>query len=371
MYVPYQDLAGIHKTIYQEMEDAFKDVLYNEWYIRGNHYKSFEKEFAAYCEARFCVGVGNGLDAIRLSLMALDIGAGDEVIVCANTFIATILAISEAGAKPVLVDADMRTFNIDVTKIEEKITKKTKAIIPVHLYGRVVALDAVFRLADKFHLKVIEDAAQAHGAVYDGHKIGSQSDAVAFSFYPGKNLGALGDGGAIVTNDKTVYEKIKKLANYRAAEKYVHELMGINSRLDEVQAAFLRVKLKYLDRWNKERRNIAEFYESRLDTNYYTLPEKMIKEQNVYHIFPILCRNRERLQTYLKEKGIGTNIHYPKPIYKQKAYIEEFSGQTFPVTDKICAEELSLPIFPGMSRMQMEYVIDTVNEFQASNVAVS
>lgn len=364
MDVPYQDLAGVHWAIYQELEDVFQDVLHGEWYIRGKNCQAFEREFAAYCGSQFCVGVGNGLDAIRLSLMALDIGAGSEVIVCANTFIATVLAVSQTGAKPVLVDADIDTLNIDITKIEERITENTKAIIPVHLYGRVAALDQVRALADKYNLKVIEDAAQAHGAVYKGNKIGSQSDAAAFSFYPGKNLGALGDGGAVVTNNSAIYEKVRKLANYGSEQKYVHELKGINSRLDELQAAFLRVKLKHLDHWNEARRNIAVFYERELDSRHYILPKKMANEENVYHIFPILCDSRDRLQNYLKENGIGTNIHYPKPIYRQEAYIDEFQGQSFPVTDRICEQELSLPIFPGMSQSQVEYVVETVNHFE-------
>lgn len=363
MNIPYQDLAGTHRRIYGKLEKAFREVLYNEWYIRGSNCEAFEKEFASYCGVQYCVGVGNGLDAIRLSLMALDIGVGSEVLVCANTFIATVLAISQTGAKPVLVDADIETLNIDMSKIEEKITRRTKAIIPVHLYGRTVALDHIIKLADKYHLNIIEDAAQAHGAIRNGKKIGTQSSTAAFSFYPGKNLGALGDGGAVVTNNFKIYEKIRKLANYGSEEKYVHELRGINSRLDEMQAAFLRVKLKYLDQWNEMRRNIAEFYEKELNRKYYVLPEKMIKGENVYHIFPILCKNREDLQKYLNENGIGTNIHYARPIYKQEAYRSEFEGQEFPVTDRISNEELSLPIFPGMSKKQLEYVVGIVNQF--------
>lgn len=363
MYIPYQDLAGIHQPIYEELVDVFKEVLHDEWYIRGVNCQAFEKEFAVYCGTQFCVGVGNGLDAIRLSLMALNIGSGSEVIVCANTFIATVLAISQTGAKPVLVDADLETFNINISKIEEKITKRTKAIIPVHLYGRVVALDQILDLANKYHLKVIEDAAQAHGAIYKGNRIGTQSDVAAFSFYPGKNLGALGDGGAVVTNNREIYEKIRRLANYGSEQKYMHEFQGINSRLDEIQAAFLRAKLKYLDSWNEERRNIAEFYERKLDREHYVLPEKMAKEENVYHVFPVLCKNRDRLQDYLKEKGINTNIHYPRPIYRQEAYAEEFKGQSFSVTDRICEEELSLPIFPGMDKGQLEYIVEAINCF--------
>lgn len=363
MYVPYQNLEGVHQSLYGELEKTYKEVLHSECYIKGLNCRSFENEFAKYCGAQFCVGVGNGLDAIRLSLLALNIGIGDEVIVCANTFIATVLAISQTGAKPVLVDADIETFNIDISKIEEKITKNTKAIVPVHLYGRTVGLGQIIDLANKYHLKVIEDAAQAHGAFCERKKVGSQSHAVAFSFYPGKNLGALGDGGAVTTNNSEIYERISRIANYGSKEKYIHELRGFNSRLDELQAAFLRVKLKYLDSWNEARRTIAEFYEEELDRKFYTIPKKMRKEENVYHVFPILCKNRKELQNYLKENGIETNIHYPRPIYKQKAYADEFEGQDFPVTDRICEEELSLPIFPGMTRNQMEYVVKMVNQF--------
>lgn len=363
MWVPYQDLSGVHHPIYEQMEEAFKQVLHNEWYINGMNCNAFEKEFAQYCDAKFCVGVANGLDAIRLSLHALNIGYGSEVIVCANTFIATILAVSQTGAKPILVDADAVTFNIDLSKIEEKITKRTRAIIPVHLYGRSVDMNQIMDLANGFGIKVIEDAAQAHGATWCGKKAGSRDSITAFSFYPGKNLGALGDGGAIVTSDREVYERLRKLANYGADKKYIHELRGFNSRLDEVQAAFLRIKLQYLDNWNRERREIAEFYEKELDRKYLEFPEKMTSSENVYHIFPILYKKRDELSNYLKEYNIETNIHYPKPIYRQEAYVREFEGQYFPVTDRICQEELSLPIFPGMSRSQMEYVVEKVNQF--------
>lgn len=363
MHVPYQDLSGSHRAIYGELESAFKNVLYKEWYIRGTNCQSFEREFASYCGTQFCVGVGSGLDAVKLCLMATGIGAGSEVIVCANTFIATVLAISQTGARPVLVDADINTFNIDISKIERRITEKTKAIILVHLYGRTVAIDPIVELAEKYQLKIIEDAAQAHGALYNGNKIGSKSNAAAFSFYPGKNIGALGDGGAVVTNDEAVYAKIRKLANYGSELKYVHELQGINSRLDEMQAAFLRIKLKYLDQWNEMRKTIAAFYEKELDRTYYIMPEEAKEKENVYHIFPVLCKNRNGLQMFLKENGIETNIHYPIPVYKQDAYAGEFMGQSFPVTDRICDEELSLPVFPGMSTEQMEYVAEKVNTF--------
>ncbi len=367
MYIPYQDLSWVNQKLYNDLEKTFKEAVYNECYIRGKNCRLFEEEFARYCDAKYCVGVGNGLDAIKLSLMAFGIGQGSEVIVCANTFIATILAISQIGAVPVLIDADPETFNIDLHKIEEKITAKTKAIIPVHLYGRIVDLDRITYLAGKFNLKVIQDAAQAHGATYHGKGIVNQSDAVAFSFYPGKNLGALGDGGAVVTNCEETYDKIKKMANYGSREKYIYEFKGINSRLDELQAAFLRTKLKYLDTWNEMRKNISQIYEQQINRNFYILPKKMKREENVYHIFPILCKKREELQSYLRNNGIETNIHYPIPIYRQKAYLEVFNENNYPVTEKICKEELSLPVFPGMNEEQAMHVVECVNQF-AKNV---
>ncbi len=363
--VPYLDLAATHKNLQKELDEAYRQVTDSQWFIGGNAGKRFERAFADYCGALECVGVGNGLDAIRLILQAYEIGPGDEVLVPANTFIATVLAITYVGATPVFVDADIHTYNIDIAKMKEKITDRTKAIIVVHLYGRVVEMDKVMELADEYALKVIEDAAQAHGAVYKGKRTGSLGDAAAFSFYPGKNLGALGDAGAVVTNDKELADKIRALGNYGSFEKYNHVYKGCNSRLDEMQAAFLSVKLKYLDEWNEERRNGAMRYNSEIHNPKVRLPKLPtdIKE-HVFHIYPVMVADRAEFVDYLKECGIATNVHYPTPIMEQGAYVEYQSESTdYPVTKQICAQEVSLPLYPGMAEEQIEWIIAAVNKY--------
>lgn len=365
MDIPYLDLRKIHDPLKDEFKKAYERVLDSQSFILGSECQSFEKEYAEYCGARYCVGVGNGLDAIRLILLAMGIGAGDEVIVPANTFIATVLAVSYVGAVPVLVDAEEAGGLIDIGKIEEKITSKTKAIIAVHLYGRTVDMSPLLELAGKYRFKVLEDAAQAHGAAYKGKRAGNLADAAAFSFYPGKNLGALGDGGAVVTNDKALADKVRMLANYGSEKKYRHIYKGCNSRLDELQAAFLRVKLKYLDRWNNERKRIAGRYEKEVHSPAIRLfsPTEN-KEENVYHIFPVFCEKRELLQKYLADCGIGTNIHYPTPIYEQEAYCREMSQADYPVTTGICSQELSIPLYAGMEEWQIDKVIEAINRFE-------
>lgn len=364
IFVPYVDYSKMHDPIKEELRSGFNKILDSEWFIRGNSCEAFEVAFAKYCGAKYCVGTGNGLEAIRLILMAMDIGAGDEVILPANTYIATALAVSETGAKPVLVDADQSTYNIDVTQIEHNITSKTKAIIVVHLYGRVVDMEPIWRLAHKYNLKIIEDAAQAHGAEYRGKKTGNLGDAAAFSFYPGKNLGALGDAGAVVTNCMALKEKVRILANYGSDKKYHHIFQGINSRLDEIQAQFLITKLKYLDKWNVDRKRIAKFYFSDLESDKFTLPDEPSNNcEHVYHIFPLLCNKREDLLEYMKKKGIGYMIHYPIPIFNQKAYLGQFGADKFPVTMHICSSEISLPIYPGMSDEQIKYIIECLNTY--------
>lgn len=363
--VPYLDLGRLHNPIKRELDEAYKSVMERQWFIGGAADEQFEKEFAAYCEVKECVGVGNGLDAIRLILAAYDIGKGDEVIVPANTFIATVLAVTYVGATPVFVDADINTYNMDIAKIEEKITDKTKAIIVVHLYGRMTEMDKICDIAKRYSLKVIEDAAQGHGAVYKGKKAGSYGNAAAFSFYPGKNLGALGDAGAVVTNDKELAVTIRALGNYGSVEKYHHIYQGCNSRLDELQAAFLSVKLKYLQGWNEERRKIAERYNREINNPKVILPaipEDI--EEHVFHIYPVLVEKRKDFIQYLQEKGISTNVHYPIPIVEQGAY-KEYGGQLkyYPVTKKICEQEVSLPLYPGMSEDQIEWVIICVNHY--------
>lgn len=363
--IQYLDLKRIHQDIQKELDAAYHEVQESQWFIGGSADKRFESEFADFCGAKACVGVGNGLDAIRLILTAYGIGAGDEVILPANTFIATALAVTYVGARPIFVDADAETYNIDLDKIEEKITDKTKAVIAVHLYGRTVNIEPIKALADKYSLRIIEDAAQGHGGEIDGHKVGSLGDAAAFSFYPGKNLGALGDGGAITTDDQEMADKIRALGNYGSYEKYCHVYQGCNSRLDELQAAFLSVKLPYLEQWNYERRKIASKYTSGIYNEKIILPNMPADEkEHVFHIYPVLSQNREEFICFLKKRGIMTNVHYPVPIMKQPAYKELYEQAAwYPVTDRICAQEVSLPLYPGMTEEEIEWIIKCVNEF--------
>ncbi len=364
--VPYLDLEKVHTKVQDELNEAGKRVLQSQWFIGGEEGKAFEQSFARYCGTEYCVGVGNGLDAIRLILLAYGIGAGDEVIVPANTFIATVLAVTQVGAVPVFVDADEETCLIDSSKIEEKITEKTKAIIIVHLYGRAVDVTPIRVLADKYALKIIEDAAQAHGAAINGVKVGNLGDAAAFSFYPGKNLGALGDAGAVVTNDSKVAEMVRAYGNYGSCGKYNHVYQGCNSRLDELQAAFLSVKLPHLDAWNEKRRKIAEIYASEMKNSKICL-SKLPEDRNehVFHIYPVFVEDRADFTAYMSECGIGTNIHYPTPIMQQGAYLtlhEEIDN--YPVTKKICEGEVSLPLYPGMSEEQIAWVVRCINHFK-------
>lgn len=360
--VPYLDLSRIHKDIKSELAEAYKQVMGNQWFVLGQECSKFEAEFAKYCGAQNCVGVGNGLDAIRLILCALEIGAGDEVILPANTFIATALAVSQTGAFPVLVDADSDTCLMNPDKIEEKITDRTKAVIMVHLYGRVVEVESIQKIAYKYGLYVIEDAAQAHGAVYKGQRTGTLGDAAAFSFYPGKNLGALGDGGAVVTNSRIIAERVRMIANYGSVEKYNHVRKGCNSRLDEMQAAFLNVKLKYLEQWNQERRRIADCYYKGICNDKFVIPKcPRNVEEHVFHVFPLFCQDRASLIEHLAREGIETGVHYPVPIYEQGAYKEEMLNADYPVTSWICDCEVSIPLYPGMKKEQVDKVIEVLN----------
>ncbi len=366
MKIPYLNLVRIHQPVRSELDGAYHAVTENEWYIQGEYCDKFERDFASYCGVKECVGAGNGLDALRLILLGFGIGVGDEVIVSANTFIATVLAVSYVGATPVLVDVDPNTYLLDADLIEEHITERTKAIIAVHLYGRLCEMDKICGIADKYGLYVIEDAAQAHGASLNGKKAGSFGDAAGFSFYPGKNLGALGDGGAVTTNNTELARKIRALGNYGSFERYHHIYQGCNSRLDELQAAFLLSKLSHLDEWNKERREIAMKYIEGIDNEKIRLPggDKYCQENHVFHIFPILCKSRDDLRAFLMQKGIETNIHYPIPIPRQGAYEDQsWDMSKYPVTEMICAQELSLPLYPGMTDEEIKYVIDCVNEY--------
>lgn len=366
MNIPYLDLSKVHKPIRGELDEVYQSVVDNEWYVQGKYCDKFEKAFAAYCGVQECIGVGNGLDALRLILLGMDIGTGDEIIVPANTFIATVLAVSYVGAIPVLVDVDPDTYLINTDLIEQHISVRTRAIIPVHLYGRLCDMNTICEIAGRYGLYVIEDAAQAHGAKMGDRKAGSFGDAAGFSFYPGKNLGALGDGGAVTTNNIELAKKIRALANYGAYERYHHIYQGCNSRLDEMQAAFLLRKLPNLDGWNEERRKIAKKYLQNIINHKIILPKVDINflENHVFHIFPVLCKERNELREYLHQRGIETNIHYPIPIPQQGAYLTQgWDISQYSVTEKICGGELSLPLYPGMSDAEVEYVIESVNEY--------
>lgn len=365
VHIPFADLRPMHNEIRSELDRAYKRVLDKSCFIQGEECRQFEQEFAAYCETDYCVGVASGLDAIYLILKALGIGSGDEVIVPSNTFIATALAVSYTGAIPVFVEPQLDTYNIDAGRIEENITPKTKAVIAVHLQGRMADMDAINAIAQKHHLFVVEDAAQAHGAKYKGKKAGSLSDAAAFSFYPGKNLGALGDGGAATTQNKELADKIRALGNYGSDYKYHHIYQGTNSRLDEMQAAFLRVKLRYLEQWNEVRRKLAKRYLQGLKNPliYLPLPDSA-EYAHVYHVFVIRCKKRDELEAYLLQNGVGTVKHYPIPIYLQEAYKEfKMPEGSFPIADEISRTVLSLPMFYGMKMEEVDRVIELVNAF--------
>lgn len=362
MDIKYTDFERMHKPIEKELEQCYKEVFDSQWFIQGRKLEQFEREFAEYCQTDYCVGVGNGLDALRLILQACDIGEGDEVIVPSNTFIATVLAISYTGASPVFVEPDISTLLINPDLIEEKITSRTKAIMVVHLYGRIAQMEKIMDIAKKHKLKVFEDCAQAHGAIRNGIKAGAWGDAGAFSFYPGKNLGALGDAGAVTTNNKELAEKVRALGNYGSRIKYKHEYKGVNSRLDELQAGFLSVKLKYLDKWTQERKEIADKYYKGIKNEKIKLPS--YTKENVYHIFPVLADNRNQLQKYLEEKGIHCLIHYPTAIHLQEAYRDMgLKRGAYPLAERICDTELSIPLYPGMTDGEIQYVIDAINEY--------
>lgn len=362
MNIPFVSFKPLEKELDIELRAAFERVYESSWYIGGKEDEIFEKKFAEYCQSKYCIGVGNGLDALVLILRALNIGEGDEVIVPSNTFIATVLAVTYVGAKPVLVEPILETYDIDPSKIEAAITSKTKAIIPVHLYGHPCDMDEIMSIAKKNNLLVVEDCAQAHGATYKGKKIGSFGDAAAFSFYPGKNLGALGDAGAVVTNNEDIAKKVRAIGNYGSDYKYHHIYKGCNTRLDELQAAFLSVKLEHLDKVNEERRRIANRYIAEINNPQIVLPTVKEKVEPVWHIFAIRCNERERLEKYLTEKGIATNKHYPISINKQLCYENEFDAE-YPLAELISETELSLPMYYGMTDEEIGYVVDALNCF--------
>ncbi|MBO4864518.1 MAG: DegT/DnrJ/EryC1/StrS family aminotransferase [Eubacterium sp.] len=364
MNVPFVSFVPLEKEIEQNIKSAFERVYSRSWYIKGVEVEAFEKAFAGFCKTNYCVGVGNGLDAIMLSLKALGIGQGDEVIIPSDTYIATALAVTYTGAVPVLVDPDIKTYNISPDLIEKSITSKTKAIIPVHLYGQACDMDPIMKIARNHNLFVIEDCAQAHGATYKGNQVGSFGDAAAFSFYPGKNLGALGDAGAVVTNDPDIANKVRALGNYGSDYKYHHIYKGYNSRLDEIQAAFLSVKLDNLDRVNEDRRRIAQKYLEGIKNNKVILPYVSENCNPVWHVFAVRSSKRDELERYLNEKGIETNKHYPIPIHLQECYKDmDIKQGELPVSEEISNTELSLPMYYGMTSDQIYYVIDMINRF--------
>ena len=362
MTVPFLDLKCAHLALLPELEEAFRRVVKSGWYVLGEEVAAFERAFAAYCGVDYCVGVSNGLDALHLILRAYGIGADDEVIVPSNTYIATWLAPSMAGARPVPVEPDPRTYNIDPRRIEAAITGRTKAILVVHLYGQTAEMRPILAVAEKNGLRVVEDCAQAHGAIYCRQRAGSLGDAAGFSLYPGKNLGALGDAGAVTTNDPHLAEKVRALANYGSKRKYHNEVQGFNCRLDELQAALLGVKLAYLDRWTAERKRLAALYLDGLrDCPDLLLPAVADEASHVWHLFVVRHPQRDRLLAELKAMGIGTMVHYPVPPHLQPAYASlGMASGTLPLSETIHREVISLPLWPGMRDEQIAMVVDGV-----------
>ena len=363
MKIPFVSFRPMENELNGGLHSAFGRVFARSWYIGGVEDKAFEETFAEYCNVKFCIGVGNGLDALMLILKALGIGEGDEVIVPSNTYIATALAVTYVGAKPVFVDPDIRTFNINPELIEAAVNEYTKAIMPVHLYGQACDMEPIMKIAREYGLRVVEDCAQAHGAAYKGQKVGTFGDASGFSFYPGKNLGALGDAGAVITNNKALADKIRALANYGSDYKFHHIYKGSNSRLDELQAAFLSIKLQHLERMNVERRRIAEMYTEGIRNSKVIVPYVNPDCIPVWHIYGIRCKERDVLEKHLNDKGIGTSKHYPIPIHRQDCYKDlDIPVGALPIAEEISSTELSLPMYYGMTDEEVQYVIEAVNE---------
>lgn len=361
--IKFLDLHKINERYRSELDSVIKRVLDSGWYLLGAENKSFADNFAKFCGVKHAIGVANGLDALNLIIKAYGFGCGDEIIVPANTYIATILAISENGCTPVLVEPDINTYNINPDLIEAKITSNTKAIMLVHLYGQAVDMEKIWALAKKYNLKVIEDSAQAHGAIYQGRRTGNLGDAAAFSFYPGKNLGCMGDGGMITTNDDELAAKVTAIANYGSDYKYHHIYKGFNSRLDEVQAAILDVKLKYLEKDNLRRREISKFYRENIKNSLITLPATNDENSHVWHVFVVRVKDRDGFQKYLDSNGIQTVIHYPVAPHKQPAY-QEWNHLSFPITEQIHREVISIPISPVMTNDEVEKVVEVINAYK-------
>lgn len=364
MRISFVDLKRQHREIQTELNLAIKRVIDCSQFILGEECEKFEREFAQFVGVKYAVGVGNGSSALELCLRTLGIGLGDEVITPANSYIASSSCISFTGAKPVLVDCREDTFNIDAGKIEKLITKKTKAILPVHLYGQVADMEAILKLAKKYKLYVVEDACQAHGARFKGKMAGSFGDVAAFSFYPGKNLGAMGDGGMVVTNSETIVEKIKLLRNYGQKEKYRHFILGWNSRLDNLQAAILRVKLRKLKTWNRERLENAKLYNQLLLGESVIIPKIVPNYSHIFHLYVIRIKEREKLAQYLTSKGISTQMHYPIPIHLQPVYEDlGYKKGDFPIAEKLASEILSLPMFPQLKSSEIKYICQKIKAF--------
>lgn len=349
----------------KEINQAVSRTLNSGWFILGKEVESFEKKFAGYSGVKYCVGVANGLEALQISLVALGVGRGDEVITTPLTAMATTLAIIHVGAKPVFVDIDSKSFNIDASKIEQAITKKTKAILPVHLYGQMADMALIMKIAKRYRLLVIEDCAQAHGAEYKGKKAGSFGDCGAFSFYPSKNLGAFGDGGCIITNNAKLAEKIRSLRDYGQQGRYNHIYLGFNSRLDELQAAILKVKLKHLDNWNDRRRQLAKIYNQLLNEAEVVQPVELKGYFHIYHLYVVRTKKRDELKEYLLKQGVKTEIHYPKVLYRQPFYINfSRNKNSCSIAEKYCQEILSLPLYPELTIEQVKYICQAIKKFK-------
>ena len=367
MSVPFLDLKEAYRELKDEIDGAVQRALNSGFYIGGDEVGAFEEAFARYCGAGHCVGVGNGLDALSLSLGALGVGPGDEVIVASNTFIATLLAVSHVGARPVLVEPDPETHNLDPARVEAALTSRTKVLLPTHLYGQPADLDPLLDIARKNGLKLVEDAAQAHGARYKGRRVGADGDAVAWSFYPGKNLGAMGDAGAVTTNDPELAKRIRMLGNYGSSTKYVHELRGVNSRLDPIQAAILGVKLDKLDEWNARRERTADYYRDSLADTGLGLPFVPNWAKPAWHLFVVRTKRREALQAALAQAGVQTLIHYPSPPHLQGAYSDLGLGRgSFPVAEQLADEVLSLPIGPHLTESAAAEVANVIVQFESN-----
>jgi len=368
MHVPFLDLKSQHMAVHEEIQNRLERVMRSAQFILGEEMETFEKEFADYCMARHCVSLASGSDALFLTLKAFNIGPGDEVITVPNTFIATVFSILRTGATPVLVDIDPATYTIDVSKIEQALNRNTKAIIPVHLFGQPADMDSIIKIARPYNIKVIEDAAQSHGAEYKGRKAGSLGDAAAFSFYPAKNLGCYGEGGAVVTNDTELSIRLKKFRNQGQSEKNLHEEFGYNSRLDSMQAAILRVHLKYLDERNALRREHAHYYNTLLSNDGIVVPYEPDDVKGVYHLYVVQVKERHKLMNYLKQHNIDCGIHYPIPVHHQPALKKYFlKGKSYPAAEDFCNKCISLPMYPGLNKEKIKYVSKRIMSFSVSS----